>query len=109
PWHLRPGSEPRLDGNSPALPTHHIFTAMSSDSLYGETLYEHEIIVVDPGQTPIRIDKYLDDRFGQVSRNRIQNAIRAEAITVNDRSVKPNYKVRPGDHISIVFPVSRIE
>lgn len=74
----------------------------------GEPLYEHHLIAIDPGQTPVRIDKFLFDRYGYVSRNKIQNAIRAEAITVNDNPIKPNYKVRPGDEVSILFPRSNI-
>jgi 23S rRNA pseudouridine1911/1915/1917 synthase len=80
---------------------------MVHDDENGDKLYEHELIIVDPGQTPVRIDRFLFDRYGQVSRNKIQNAIRAEAITVNDGVVKPNYKVRPGDQVSVVFPRSR--
>ena len=80
---------------------------MSREENSNEELYEHEIISVDPGQTPVRIDKFLFDRYGHLSRNKIQNAIRAEAITVNESPVKPNYKVRPGDSISLVFPGSR--
>jgi 23S rRNA pseudouridine1911/1915/1917 synthase len=74
-----------------------------------EPLYEHHLIAVDPGQTPVRIDKFLFDRYGQVSRNKIQNAIRAEAITVNDNPVKPNYKVRPRDLVSVLFPRLRLD
>jgi len=81
---------------------------MNSDAIHGDALYEHEEIVVDPGQTPVRIDRFLFDRYGHVSRNKIQNAIRAEAITVNDKAIKPNYKVRPGDEISLVFPKTHV-
>jgi len=70
----------------------------------GQPMYEHHQIDVDPGQTPVRLDKFLFDRYGHVSRNKIQNAIRAEAIMVNDSPIKPNYKVRPRDQISVVFP-----
>ncbi|HLF64021.1 MAG TPA: RluA family pseudouridine synthase [Saprospiraceae bacterium] len=74
-----------------------------------EPLYEHHLISIDPGQTPVRIDKFLFDRYGQVSRNKIQIAIRAEAITVNDKPIKPNYKVRPGDLVSVLFPRLRLD
>ena len=79
------------------------------DLVNGEPLYEHHLITVDPGQSAIRIDKFLFDKYSHVSRNRIQNAIRAEAITVNDGPVKPNYKVRPGDQVSVVFPRHHID
>lgn len=34
------------------------------------TLYEHFRVVVDKGQSPVRIDKYLFERFVNSSRNR---------------------------------------
>ena len=66
-------------------------------------LYEHFRFVVDKGQSPLRIDKYLFAKIANASRNRIQNAARAGSIMVNDRPVKPNYTVRPVDVISVVL------
>lgn len=66
-------------------------------------LYEHHRLVVDPGQSLLRIDKFLTLRLQNVSRNRIQHAAEAESIRVNDKAVKPSYKVKPGDVISIVM------
>ena len=59
---------------------------------------------VDPGQEPLRIDKFMLDRVEKISRNRLQNAIRAGAVLVNEGQVKPNYKVRPNDHIVLLIP-----
>lgn len=67
-------------------------------------MYEHFRFVVDRGQEPIRIDKYLFAKIAAVSRNRIQNAANAGTILVNEIAVKPNYKVKPNDVISIVLP-----
>uniref|UniRef100_UPI002613D85C S4 domain-containing protein n=1 Tax=uncultured Porphyromonas sp. TaxID=159274 RepID=UPI002613D85C len=64
-----------------------------------EQLYEHFSCVVDKGQTPLRIDRFLVDRMPKVSRHRIQQAAEAGAIFVGDRAVKSNYKVRPGEVI----------
>ncbi len=66
-------------------------------------LFEHFRLSVDPGQSPLRIDKFLMLRIENSSRNKIQNAAKAGNILVNDKSVKSNYKVRPGDTISIVL------
>ncbi len=71
-----------------------------------DELYVHQRIICDPKQTQIRIDKFLIDRLEKVSRNRIQNAIRIGCILVNDREIKPNYKVKPGDEISLVLPTN---
>lgn len=69
-----------------------------------EDLYEQHHILVDPKQSPIRLDKFLMDRLEKVTRNRVQNAIKAGSIQVNNKDVKPNYKVRPHDDISVLIP-----
>jgi 23S rRNA pseudouridine1911/1915/1917 synthase len=71
-----------------------------------EDYFEKHEIVADPKQTAIRLDKFLMDRLANRSRNKVQNAIRAGSVRVDDRDVKPNYKVRPGNTISIVLPKS---
>lgn len=69
----------------------------------GGQLYEHFRLEVDKGQEPERIDKYLFVRMQHSSRNRIQKAAEAGFIHVNDRPVKSNYKVRPGDVITLML------
>lgn len=68
-----------------------------------QDLYEHHRFVVDRGQGLLRIDKYLQSRVENVSRNKIQNTARAGNILVNDIAVKSNYKVKPGDVVSVVM------
>ena len=77
---------------------------MTSPETDSNELYEHFRFVSDPGQTVLRIDKFLSNRMESTSRNRIQAAARAGSILANDIPVKPNYKVKPGDIISIVLP-----
>lgn len=74
---------------------------LEEDEETPQQLYEHFSCVVDKGQTPLRIDRFLVDRMPKVSRNRIQQAAEAGAIFVGDRAVKPNYKVRPGEVVSM--------
>ncbi|WP_285058347.1 RluA family pseudouridine synthase [Pedobacter ginsengisoli] len=69
-----------------------------------QDLYEHLNIVVDKGQSLLRIDKFLMHRVENASRSRIQNAIEAENVLVNKKPVKSSYKIKPADEISIVFP-----
>lgn len=69
-----------------------------------QELFEHHRFVVDPGQSLLRIDKYLSLRMERSSRTRIQNAANAGNILVNNSPVKPNYKVKPGDIVQIVLP-----
>lgn len=66
-------------------------------------LYEHFRVEVDKGQEPERIDKYLFVRMQHSSRNRIQKAADAGSIHVNGAPVKSNYKVRPGDVITLML------
>ncbi len=76
-----------------------------------QELYEHHHFTVDRGQGMLRIDKYLHARIENSSRNKIQVAAKAGNILVNGEAVKPNYKVKPHDEISIVmtYPPREIE
>jgi 23S rRNA pseudouridine1911/1915/1917 synthase len=69
-----------------------------------QELYEHLRIVADKGQALLRIDKFLMNRVENTSRNRIQNAIDAGTVKVNDKEVKASYKVKPFDVITVVLP-----
>lgn len=53
-----------------------------------QQLYEHLRVVVDKGQEPLRIDKFLLKKLQHTSRNRIQRAADAGFVHVNDRPVK---------------------
>ncbi len=68
-----------------------------------QLLYEHFRLVVDAGQAPLRIDKYILEHQQHTTRNRIQKAADAGFIHVNDRPVKSNYKVRPSDVITLML------
>lgn len=69
-----------------------------------QDLFEHLRVVVDKGQSLLRIDKFLMLRVENASRSRIQNAIEAGSVLVNDKQVKASYRVKPADTISIVLP-----
>jgi 23S rRNA pseudouridine1911/1915/1917 synthase len=69
-----------------------------------QELFEHHRFTVDPGQSHLRIDKFISSRLESTSRTRVQNAANAGNILVNDSPVKPNYKVKPGDIIQVVLP-----
>ncbi|MEA2041030.1 MAG: RluA family pseudouridine synthase [Bacteroidota bacterium] len=67
-----------------------------------EEKFEHYHFTADPGQKAIRIDKFLRDRIQNVSRTKIQEAVDEGFVTVNSEEIKSNYKVRPGDDISVM-------
>lgn len=68
-----------------------------------DELYEHYRIQVDKGQSLLRIDKFLINRIENVSRNRVQAAIAAGSVRVNNKEVKSSYKVKPGEIITVVL------
>ena len=75
---------------------------MSSEvEIEEDELYERYRIVADPKQELVRIDKFLCDRLPNASRNQIQVAIKGETILVNDEITKTNYKIRPGDVVTV--------
>ena len=66
-----------------------------------EELFERETILCAKKQEPLRIDKFLMNRIEGATRNKIQKAIEAERVLVNDKPIKSNYKIRPDDRIVI--------
>lgn len=66
-------------------------------------LYEHYRFVADPRQSPLRVDKFLQTRIENASRNKVQQAVTAGNVLVNDKVVKSNYKVKPGDVVIVVM------
>lgn len=82
---------------------------IDDDNFDQTELYEHHRLEVEPGQKLMRLDKYLVARMANTSRNRIQNAAAAGNIIVNEKSVKPSYKIKPGDIISIVLSYPKTE
>ena len=81
----------------------------SGDLVDSQELYEHFRFVADKGQGLLRVDKFLHDRIEGVSRNRVQQAADAGYVLANDIPVKSNYKVKPGDVISVVMDRPRRE
>ena len=73
----------------------------------GQEMFEHFRLEVDPGQAPLRIDKYMSAHLEDTSRNRIQQAFKEGYVRVGETTVKANYIVRPGDIIRFVMPYRR--
>ena len=51
-----------------------------------------------------RVDKYLHNRFSNLSRRFIQDAIKAGSVQVNGKITKPSFKLSPGDKIDLTLP-----
>jgi 23S rRNA pseudouridine1911/1915/1917 synthase len=71
-----------------------------------EELYERFNLVVDKGQEPLRIDKFLMTRIERATRNKLQQAINAGMVQVNGKEVRPNYKVKAKDEIILYSDMS---
>jgi 23S rRNA pseudouridine1911/1915/1917 synthase len=71
-----------------------------------DELFERFSLIIDNGQEPLRIDKFLMQRIERATRNKLQQAMNLGMVTVNGKEVKPNYKVKPGDAIIIFSDMS---
>ncbi|HHH53545.1 MAG TPA: RluA family pseudouridine synthase [Bacteroidetes bacterium] len=78
------------------------------DEIEKDGFFDEEFsLKVDNKQTPLRLDLFLLNRMMNVTRNKIQNAIKNKIVKVNGQEVKPNYKIRPGDIITGLIPRRR--
>ena len=68
-----------------------------------DDLYEHYKFIASIGQEPLRVDKFLLNFIENATRNKIQQAVKAGNVLVNDKVVKSNYKVKPNDEVRIVL------
>lgn len=66
-------------------------------------LYEHHRILVDKGQSLVRIDKFLTEKVANATRNKVQHAIDTGAVLVNGQPTKSNYKIKPLDEIKVLL------
>ncbi len=72
-------------------------------------LHEHFRYVADKGQQLLRVDKFLINLLPDTSRNRIQEAAKAGYIHVNGKPEKSNYRVHPGDIVTLMLDRPRYE
>jgi len=70
-------------------------------------MFEHFRLGVDPGQEPVRVDKFMVQHLENTSRHRIQSAIKSGYVFVNEKLAKANLVVRPGDVIKFMMPYER--
>ncbi len=69
-----------------------------------DELFEHYNIEVDAKQSLERVDKFLMDRLPNVTRSKLQQAIKEGFVKVNEKEVKPNHRIHPNDRIIISLP-----
>lgn len=64
-------------------------------------------LIVEEEQENIRLDSYLNEKYNDMSRSQIQRLIEEANITVNEKTVKSNYKVKPKDRIVVSIPEAK--
>ncbi len=68
-----------------------------------DELYEHFKFTASEGQEPLRVDKFLMNFIENATRNKIQQAVKAGNVLVNEVVVKSNYKMKPKDVVRVVL------
>ncbi|HTE23467.1 RluA family pseudouridine synthase [Flavitalea sp.] len=66
-----------------------------------ELLYERMNLIVDRGQEPMRIDKFLVARIEGATRNKVQQSIENGMVLIDGKPISPNYKIKPGQEIIV--------
>jgi len=77
--------------------------ADSKEQETSDDLYEHFRFEAGDGQEPLRVDKFLMNFIENATRNKIQLAIKAGNVLVNEAVVKANYKVKAKDVVRVVL------
>ncbi len=73
------------------------------DNKKDESLYTHHSFSLLLGHQPIRLDRFLSNKLPNITRSRIQCAIKNGNILVNENISKSSYKTKPGDLIKVVL------
>lgn len=60
--------------------------------------------IVGEDEQEQRIDLFIAENIEEISRSYIQKLISEEAVTVNGKKVKPNYRLKVGDRIEASIP-----
>ena len=60
--------------------------------------------IVEAGEESARIDRYLAEHCADFSRSYLQKLLKDQAISVNGKPVKANYKTQEGDRILLEVP-----
>ena len=77
---------------------------MNEPEEVSDELFEHYHFTAEVKQDPPRLDKYLMGCIPNVTRNKVQDAIKNAYVRVNKQTVKANYRVKAGDDIVIALP-----
>ena len=76
---------------------------MNANETMNDELYEHHSFEASAGQEPLRVDKFLMNFIENATRNKIQQAIKAGNVLVNNNSVKSNHRIKAHDIVKVVL------
>lgn len=62
-------------------------------------------LAVVPEEQGLRLDQFLVQKLPHLSRSRLQKWIKSGAVHVNEHAQGANYRVRPGDRLTVTVPV----
>lgn len=62
------------------------------------------VFTADAANEGIRIDKWISEQNGDISRSALQKLLKEEKITVNGRNASKSYLVKNGDEIEVEIP-----
>jgi 23S rRNA pseudouridine1911/1915/1917 synthase len=65
---------------------------------------EAQLLTIEEGAAGSRLDSFLSTAISEISRTRIQRAIEDGDVLVNERAVKPSYRLRAGDRVEVDLP-----
>lgn len=65
---------------------------------------EPQLLSIGVEAAGLRLDSFLASHLNEISRTRVQHAIVDGDVLVNERVVKPSYRLRDGDQIEIDLP-----
>ena len=65
------------------------------------------MIVVDENDVGKRLDLLVLEFFSEISRSKVQNAIKNGEITVNSSVKKPSYALKEGDKVEVNLKIGR--
>lgn len=64
---------------------------------------EYEFLIKEEKEAE-RIDKFLSEAIGDLSRSFLQKLLKEKQVMVNEKPVKANYRLRTGDRIRVCVP-----
>ena len=68
-----------------------------------EETQELQTFTVDPAEQGKRVDLYLSEQMGK-TRSHVQTLLNEGRVHKQDKALKPNYKVKPGDVLQVELP-----